>query len=97
MPLNLHHFPQDDGGQNPEKRQQMEQLVREELERWDSEASFSQQSGGGRPQSGRASAARSRPGSSASQHPVSGKGRVLMNVFSCGVEYQMVERMRQMC
>ena len=46
----------------------MERLVREELERWDSEASFSQQSGsGGRPQSGRASAQRSRPGSQASQ------------------------------
>ena len=55
---------QDEGGQNPEKREQMERLVREELERWDSEGSMSQ---AGRAQSGRASAQRSRPGSSASQ------------------------------
>ncbi|XP_072051319.1 polycystin-2-like isoform X2 [Amphiura filiformis] len=68
----LDSITEDDGGQNPEKRQQMEALVREELERWDSEASFSQQSGSGRPQSGRGSAARSRPGSAASQRGAPG-------------------------
>ncbi|XP_071808292.1 polycystin-2-like protein 1 isoform X3 [Asterias amurensis] len=51
------------GGGN--KREQMERLVREELERWDSDASFSQSSGRAGSRGG--SAQRSRPGSSASQ------------------------------
>ena len=44
------YFLQTEGGSDEQKRQQMEKLVREELERWDSESSMGR---------------RSRPGSSA--------------------------------
>lgn len=55
----------------------MERLVREELERWDSETSFSPSGRGASPSSGnsaRGVRSRSRPGSGHNE-PVSNKGR----------------------
>ncbi|KAK3090686.1 hypothetical protein FSP39_013743 [Pinctada imbricata] len=55
-----------DGNSDEVKREQMEKLVREELERWDSETSFSPSGRGASPSSGssaRGVRSRSRPGS----------------------------------
>lgn len=60
---------QSDGTNDEVKREQMERLVREELERWDSETSIHQPTGRGASPSGSGSSARgglrprSRPGS----------------------------------
>jgi len=64
----LDSITESDGNSDEAKREQMERLVREELERWDSESSIGQGSGRGASPSGSGSArgvrARSRPGSS---------------------------------
>ncbi|XP_071952107.1 polycystin-2-like protein 1 isoform X1 [Antedon mediterranea] len=70
----LDNIKEDEEGDG-NRREQMERLVREELERWDSDASLSNR-GAGSTSSGRHSAARSlaavsRPGSSISQRPSS--------------------------
>ena len=64
-------FCQSDGAPDEAKREQMERLVREELERWDSESSIGGASGrGGSPggssggRGGQGNRSRSRPGSS---------------------------------
>lgn len=63
----LDSITETDGSNSDEiKREQMEKLVREELERWDSETSFSPSGRGASPSSGssaRGVRARSRPGS----------------------------------
>ncbi|XP_038060410.1 polycystic kidney disease 2-like 1 protein isoform X3 [Patiria miniata] len=61
----LDSITEDESSGGNVKREQMERLVREELERWDSDASFSQTSGRAASRGG--SAQRSRPGSSGSQ------------------------------
>ena len=57
---------QSDGASDEQKREQMEKLVREELERWDSESSIG---GSGRGTSPSASSRRGGASSSVSQSP----------------------------
>lgn len=62
----LDSITESDGNSDEAKREQMERLVREELERWDSETSFSPSGRGASPSSGnsaRGARSRSRPGS----------------------------------
>ncbi|OWF42403.1 polycystic kidney disease 2-like 1 protein isoform X1 [Mizuhopecten yessoensis] len=62
----LDSITESDGNSDEMKREQMEKLVREELERWDSETSFSPSGRGASPGSGNSSRgvrARSRPNS----------------------------------
>lgn len=62
----LDSITESDGNSDEAKREQMERLVREELERWDSETSFSPSGRGASPSSGtsaRGVRSRSRPGS----------------------------------
>lgn len=70
-------YTKTDGNSDEAKREQMERLVREELERWDSETSFSPSGRGASPSSGtsaRGVRSRSRPGSGQNE-PVSMEGK----------------------
>lgn len=68
---------QSDGSTDEAKREQMERLVREELERWDSESSIGQTSGRGASPSGGSSARGIRPRS----RPASGTGGVSLKKY----------------
>ena len=74
---------QSDGNNDEAKREQMERLVREELERWDSESSIGQASGRGASPSGSSSARGLRPRS----RPASGQAGVRIRIITLYICY----------
>ena len=82
---------QSDGASDEQKREQMEKLVREELERWDSESSIG---GSGRGTSPSASSRRGGASSSVSQSP-SARMRKQLVVDAAGHTHTVIDNQKR--